>query len=274
MWTNFLCLGKLRRMTVHGSRFTDYGLRFTVHGLRFTGYGFWLLTAVLLLLTLTACRSTNLPELPPAEIVQNAADRMNAMAGFRFDISREGAPAYLDPDNILSFRRAAGAYVAPDKAAATVRVIGPGLITDVNVVSIAETQWQTNVATGQWEELPPNWGFNPAVLFDPAVGLPTILTNDVSNLQLGEPQKLPGGSSDQLLYYLTGDVAGERLYTMSGTLIGPQAVTVAMWIRPETFELVRVVVTEPEPAAGEPSIWQVDFANYGEVVDIQPPIVE
>ncbi|MCL4261780.1 MAG: LppX_LprAFG lipoprotein [Anaerolineae bacterium] len=245
----------------------------TDHRLRITGYGFfWLVTAVLLL---TACRSTSLPELAPADIVQNAADRMNELSGFYFDISREGAPAYLDPDNILSFRRATGAYVAPDKATATVRVIGPGLITDVDVVSIAATQWQTNVATGEWEELPPNWGFNPAVLFDGTVGLPTILTNDVSNLQLAEPQNLQeSGGPDQLLYHLTGDVAGERLYEMSGTLIGPQPVTVALWIAPETFELVRVVVTEPEPVAGEPSIWQVDFANYGEVVDIQPPITD
>ena len=79
------------------------------------------------------------------------------------------------------------------------------------------------------------------------------------------------GGPDQLLYHLTGDVAGDRLYEMSGTLIGPQDVTVEMWIAPETFELVRVLVTEPEPAAGEPSIWQVDFANFGDVVDIQPP---
>lgn len=260
MWTKFLCLGKLCHMTVYGSRSMGYGF-------------FWCVTAVFLLLT--ACRTNTLPELPPAEIVQNAADRMNEMPGFRFDISREGAPAYLDPDNVLSFRRATGAYVAPDKAVATVRVIGPGLITDVDVISIAETQWQTNVATGEWEELPPNWGFNPAVLFDASVGLPTILTNDVSNLQLAEPQNLnESGGPDQLLYHLTGDVAGERLYEMSGTLIGPQPVTVELWIAPETFELVRVVVTEPEPAAGEPSIWQVDFANYGEVVDIQPPITE
>ncbi len=258
MWTIFLCLGKLRRMTVHGLRLTFY-----VYGR--------VVTAVLTLL-LTACRTAALPELPPTEIVQNAANRMNALPGFGFDISREGAPAYLDPDNVLSFRRATGAYVAPDKAAATVRVIGPGLITDVDVVSIAETQWQTNVATGEWEELPPNWGFNPAVLFDASVGLPTILTNDVNNLQLAEPQNLKeSGGPDQLLYHLTGDVAGERLYEMSGTLIGPQPVTVELWIAPETFELVRVVVTEPEPAAGEPSIWQVDFANFGEVVDIQPP---
>lgn len=221
-----------------------------------------------------ACRSSQLTELPPEQIVQNSAARMNELAGFRFDISREGAPAYLDPDNILSFRRATGAYVAPDKALATVRVIGPGLITDVDVISIAETQWQTNVATGEWEELPPNWGFNPAVLFDDEVGLQAILTADVTNLQLAEPQSLQeSGGPDQLLYHLTGDVSGERLVEMSGTLIGPQPVTVELWIAPETFELVRVVVTEPEPEAGEPSIWQVDFANFGEVVAIEPPVI-
>lgn len=223
----------------------------------------------------TACRTGPLPELPAENIVQNAAVRMNELPGFRFDITRDGAPAYLDPDNILSFRRAAGAYVAPDKALATVRIIGPGLITDVDVVTVAETQWQTNVATGAWEELPPNWGFNPAVLFDKEVGLPTILTEDVTNLQLAEPQNLKAsGGPDQLLYHLTGDAAGERLYTMSGTLIGPQAVTVALWIAPETFELVRVVVTEPEPGAGEASVWQVDFTHFGEVVPIKPPVVD
>ncbi len=232
--------------------------------------GWWL---VVVLTAVTACNTTpKLPELPPEEIIQNAAGRMNAMAGFQFDISREGAPAYLDPDEILSFRRAAGAYVAPERAIATVRIIGPGLITDVDVISIAETQWQTNVATGAWEELPPNWGFNPAVLFDEKVGLQAILTADITNLQQGEPQNLKdAGGPDQLLYYLSGDVSGEKLYEMSGTLIGPERVAVEMWVAPETFELIRVLVTEPIPGAAEPSLWQLDFSNFGEVVEITPP---
>lgn len=235
--------------------------------------GIWLLLAVLAT-AVAACRSDALPELPPAQIVQNAAERMNGMEGFRFIISREGAPAYLDPDQVLSFRRATGVYVAPDKALATVRVIGPGLITDVDVITIAETQWQTNVATGAWEELPPNWGFNPAVLFDESVGLQAILTADMTDLQLAEPQTLPESSRpDQPLYHLTGSVDGTRLYEMSGTLIGPQPVTAELWIVPETFELVRIVVTEPEAEASEPSIWQVDFSGYDEVIEIQPPDV-
>lgn len=232
------------------------------------------LLVVGLLTAVAGCNSPGLPELSPEELVHNAADRMNELAGFKFDITREGAPAYLDPDEVLSFRRAAGSYVAPDKARATVRVIGPAIITDVEVISIAETQWQTNFATGAWEELPPNWGFNPAILFDENVGLPAILTTDFMTMQLGEPQNLAdAGGPDQLLYYLTGELMGEKLYEMSGTLIGPEPVSVEVWVAPETFELIRVIVTEPVPGAEEPSIWQLDFSNFDEVIEIEPPLL-
>ncbi|MCP4361326.1 MAG: LppX_LprAFG lipoprotein [Chloroflexi bacterium] len=221
----------------------------------------------------SACNNSNqIEQLPPETILQNAATRMNQMAGFQFNIAREGAPAYLDPDEILSFRRATGAYAAPDKAAAAVRVIGPAIITDVDVISIGETQWQTNVATGAWEELPPNFGFNPTTLFDPQIGLQTILLEDMTNLQLAELQNLKDDDGpDQELYHLTGEATGERLYEMSGTLIGPAPVIVELWILPETFELVRVLVTEPIPDTEETSLWQVDFANFDEVIEILPP---
>jgi hypothetical protein len=57
---------------------------------------------------------------------------------------------------------------------------------------------------------------------------------------------------------------------MSGFLIGPQQVAVDLWITPQTFELVRAVVVEPE--ADEPSIWQIDFSDFNTAVDITPPI--
>ena len=231
----------------------------------------WLMLAMLT--AVSACQAPELPELAAEEIAQNSAARMNALTGFKFDITREGAPAYLDPDEVLSFRRAAGSYVAPDKAKATVRVLGPAIIADVDVISIAETQWQTNFATGAWEELPPNWGFNPTILFEENAGLPAVLTADVTNLQLGEPQNLNDEDTpDQLLYYLTGEVAGERLYEMSGTLIGPESVGVEMWVAPETFELIRVIVTEPVPGAEMPSIWQLDFSGFDEVIEVEPPV--
>lgn len=235
-----------------------------------------LLTLILLLLTLTACGDPNLPDIPAEALVQRAAERMKESDGFQFTIARDGAPAFLDRGETLSFRRATGAFVAPDRALATVRVIGPGIITDVDVISVAEIQWQTNVVTGDWEELPPNWGFNPAVLFDDDIGIQAVLLADLSQVALAEPENLAESDGlDELLYSVTAVASGENIYEMSGYLIGPEQVDIQLWIRPETFELVRIVVREPEPNYEEQeSIWQVDISHYDELIDIQPPEIK
>ncbi len=234
---------------------------------------FVLLIFVGLVLATAACSTPAPPDLPPDEIVQRSADRMNNLSGFHFRIDRTGAPAYLDPDNTFSFRSAEGDYVSPDRSRALVKVIAPGLVTQVSVVSVGEVQWQTNVLTGQWEELPPDQGFNPTSLFDDNIGLQAILLSDLSDLQLVGTENIEDGAAG-LFYVVTGESAGERLFDMSNLLIGPESVQVKLWIAPETFELHRVLVTEPVPGETEPSVWQVDFSNFDEVVEVVPPVGE
>jgi hypothetical protein len=227
--------------------------------------------AIVFFLFLTACGGNDTPtDLPPDEIVARAAARMEALPGFRFVIDRSGAPAFVDPDQTISFGGAVGDYVAPDRARATVRVILPGLVTELNVISIGAVQWETNVATGQWDELPPNWGFNPAALFDQEVGLPTILAEDLTEAALVGAGKIGGME----LYLLTGTVAGERPFRLSNGLIGPEPLAAQLWIAPETFELHRLVVTEAAVGADEPSVWQIDFSEFERVVEIAPPVLE
>ncbi|MCP5096269.1 MAG: LppX_LprAFG lipoprotein [Chloroflexi bacterium] len=227
---------------------------------------------VFMLLLVTGCGERPLPPIPPAQIMQQAADAMNGMSGFHFVIERDGASAFVDPPvNTISFRRAEGDYVAPDRAQAVVRVIAPGLVTDVSVISVAEVQWQTNVLTGQWEELPPNWGFNPAVLFDETIGLQAVLVDDMMQAALGEVETLADGPNGRF-YHIIGQVAAENLFEMSGGLIGPASVEVQVWVQPETFEIVRTLVTEPATEDAEATVWQVDFSEYGQDVLIEPPV--
>lgn len=228
------------------------------------------LALLFLILAPGACRQPSLADLPAEEIVARAAARMNALDGFRFAIDRSGGPAFLDPDETISFRRAEGYYVAPDRAQATVRIITPGLVTEVNVISIDETQWQTNIMSTEWQQLPPNWGFNPAVLFDAEIGIQSILAADLGDMQLLEPETLADGP-DGLLYAISGQLDGGRIYEMSYGLIGPERLQVQLWIAPETFELAQALITEANSGAEEPSIWQVTFGEFGRVVDIKPP---
>ncbi len=226
-----------------------------------------------LLWILVACQEPNLPEMSAEALVTEAAASMAALPGFHFLIDRTGAPAYIDSRQTLSFRRAEGEYAPPDRARAVVRLILPGLVTDVSVVSVGAVQWETNPLSGQWVELPPDWGFNPTVLFREDVGLPAILAADLTNKVVAAPERLEDGP-DMLLYKVSGMVAGERLYEMSGTLIGPDSVEVTMWIEPETFFIHRIVAVEPVPDNAEPSVWQVDFSQFGTAFAIEPPVSE
>lgn len=237
----------------------------------------WWRTAVfpvaLFLFLLAACSTPDLPDLPAEEIITRAAERMEALDGFRFVIDRSGAPAFVDPNETISFAHAIGDYVAPDRARATVRVVVPGLVTELNIISIGTVQWETNVATGNWQELPPNWGFNPTVLFDNEVGLQAVLASDLSNVAVVDTEEIDNGSG-LALYALTGEASGERLFQMSNGLIGPDPVQIKLWIAPETFELHRIIATEPVPDADGPSVWQVDLSEYDRVVEIEPPDLE
>ena len=229
----------------------------------------------LMLVAITACGGDEaaLPEIAADALLARSAETMRALDGFHFAIDRDSALAYLDPSETLAFGSGEGDYVSPDRARARVSVIGPGMITKVSVISVGSVQWETNVITGVWSELPADWGFNPTVIFDPEIGLQAILTEDTSNLQMLPPEQIEDGP-DTALYTISGDLSGTRLHQMSGFLIGPDDLTFTLWIAPDSFELIRVVVTDPPDAgsdADEASIWQVDFSEFGQVVDIEPP---
>ena len=243
------------------------------------------LVLLLLFVMLAACRTPEettptppptptpvpTPTPTPKEIVTQTAVRMEELAGFHFAIEHSGSPAYLDVDEIIAFRRAEGDYVAPDRAQADVRVILPGLVTDLSVVSIDALQWQTNPLTGQWEELPPDWGFNPTILFRDNIGLQAILASDLTEAVMAGTGKLEDGSG-KTLDKITGTVAGERVVEMSGGLIGPEPAAVELWIDPDTLLLHRILLTEPTTGdEEEPSVWQIDFTQFDQVIEIAPP---
>lgn len=229
-----------------------------------------LISIVSLLTLIGACAGPTSEIMDPEEIIFRSVERMKSLSGFHFVIERNGALAFLNEEGTIAFRRAEGDFVAPDRARATIRVIGPGLVAEVQVINIGDIQWETNFLTGEWQQLPPDWGFNPAALFDAEVGIQPILENDLSELEwlgLQELDEVPG----KLLYALSGELNGERLHQLSFGMMGPEMMTITLWIAPETFELYRMLITETPHGEDEATIWQVDFWDYDRVVEITPP---
>jgi outer membrane lipoprotein-sorting protein len=211
----------------------------------------FLLTTILTLLV-GGCRESQ-PEPPaPEEIVARAASRMSSAEGFAFAIGSSGAPIYVDAEQLLSLGRAEGHFVAPDRAQADVILLTPGFATNVSVISVGETQWQTNPLTGQWSEVPPEFGFDPAALFDSESGLLSVMQTDLSDLSLTALEQLEGVSDDEL-YAISGTLDGERVFQISQGLLGPAPMSIRMWIHPEGFELLRTIIAEVESEDAEPT---------------------
>ena len=219
---------------------------------------------------ISSCTSATPTPIPPEKIISNAAERMTNTTGFRFSIDRTGAPAFLDPLEILSLSRIEGDFVAPDHVQATVRIVTTGIVTDISFIGIGERQWQTNPFTGQWESLPSDTAFNPATLFDPETGLQAILGTDLDQIELdgyAEIETLPG----ETLFHLTGRLSGERTSEITFGLIDPDSMDAQLWIAPETYELQRFILIEHIEDPEKARTWQFDFWDFDLDLAISPP---
>lgn len=221
---------------------------------------------------LAGCRTSQFEQLPPNEILSRSAERMASLAGFEFLIERSGQPVFLDVDGTISFRRAEGKFTSPDRVQTSVRVIMPGLVTEVQIISVGDTQWETNLLTGEWQASDPRYSFNPSRLFSPETGIPAVLARELSNPTLLEDlQELPEVPGKKL-YVIETVMQGESAYQMTYGLIDNEPLQVKLWVDPVTFDLYRILLVDPaDPGAEEDTFWQIDFWSFGNTFEVEPP---
>jgi lipoprotein LprG len=211
---------------------------------------------------------TATPASSPLEIAAQAAEAMLSVDSLQFNIEREGAPAYIDANQLLAFKRAEGEFALPDRMKAVVRVITAFTPVDVGMVVIGEDQYATDPITGEWGVLPPEWGqFSLVVLFDPETGLQRLLQDGILDLTLQGMEEIEG----QPHYHLAGQASGERMNAMTLGFIGRGDVDLEVWIGADDFYVRRLRIVEPETKPDDPTTWELQFSNYGEPVDIEPP---
>jgi hypothetical protein len=222
---------------------------------------------------LAGCGTSQFEQLPPSEIILRSADRMASLAGFEFLIERSGEPAFLDYEETISFRRAQGKFTSPDRVFTDVRVITPGLVTEVQLISVGNTQWETNLLTGEWQMSDPRYSFNPSLLFNPETGITVILSHELANprrLEMEEIPEIPG----KKLFVIEAVMQGESAYRMTFGMIDNEPLRVKLWIDPVTFDLYRVVLSDPaNPGDEQDTTWQIDFWSFGSTFEIEQPIL-
>jgi lipoprotein LprG len=229
-----------------------------------------LLFVVVLLGLLVAACGPDIPQIPPADVIASAGEAMLQAPSFHFKIDVAGKPVVLNQLTQLSLRSAEGDFSRPDKMGVNLKVLAAGLAATLDMIALGDEQYLTNVLTKQWEPLPPEFGFNPAIMFDPQVGLEQVLKGGLDNAHWIGVENIDGKS----VFHLQGSISGERLQGMSGGLIGKGPIEADLWVEADTYLPRKAVIVDKDSDPEKPTTWTMTFSSYGKDVNITAPEVQ
>jgi hypothetical protein len=226
----------------------------------------------IILMLSTGCGSSGAEEVALDEILINAHAAMNAFDGYHFLIITEGKDVFLDENQTIILKQAEGDYASPDRVAGTIKIAISTMVAEVSIINIGDSKWETNPIFGTWQESTTDYAFRPLEILDPDSGIIAVIAEDTTDLALESEaalEELPG----QELLKLSGSLSGTRISQLSYGLIDDETLSVEMWITPDTYEINRIMITDPANSAEEVDTnWLIDFWNFGETPDIQPPL--
>lgn len=199
------------------------------------------------------------------EVLAASATAMGTVETVRFEIERGGEPIYIDNTATLEFKDALGRFVAPQKADAVVKVGISGLNVQIGAIAIDGTIWLSNPISGEWEQAPSQYAFDPTTLFSPEVGWRPLLDGELENAVLVGLEE----RDEEPRYHVTGSAPAIRIETITAGLVSGQDVDVDLWLDPDTGHVLEVTFAT-ETSAGV-STWELRFFDYGDDLEIVPP---
>lgn len=217
------------------------------------------------------CGGTEEEVITAEEVLAQSFTTMSSLDGYHFLIVTEGKDIFIDQQETILFLEADGDFTAPDRAAGKIKIMVMSLIAEISIINIGEMKWETNVLTGSWQETTADYAFQPLSLLNPDTGIVAVISQDAFDLEMEEGvilEELPG----QELIRIAASLTGTQINQLSLGLIDDETLGLELWVTPGSYELNRLVITDPMNAGEEvDTTWTMDFWNFGEAVDIQPP---
>lgn len=227
-----------------------------------------LLTAlVLIAITMVAPVAVHAADPKVEDILSGAADRLEQSQTMSFKMELEGT-TYVDEAKTIQLLGAEGVMQRPDKVDVTFRalVLNRQQIS-IRMITIGEDAWITDIVTGKWVTSPPEFGYNPAILYDEKDGLGPVMSR-MNDPKLEGSEEIDGRDA----WHITATVDGEVTSAMtSGTMRGTKQ-SLELWIDKETNDILRIRIGEPtDEDLEDPATWTLTLFDHDKDVKIERP---
>ena len=201
-------------------------------------------------------------------ILAAASQRLADIESLHFTLRIDG-DTFIDETQTLKLESAEGDLARPDKVSVEFKVslFGAGTVS-IRMITVGEDSWTTDLISGNWGDAPPEFGYNPSVLYDNQNGLGPVMGKLEDATLEGEEEV-----NDRDAHHIKGTASAETIEPLtSGTMTGDNVV-IELWIDLETSDLLRVKVYEPESDEKEnPATWELNLSRFNEKVTIEPPV--
>lgn len=200
-------------------------------------------------------------------ILEQASLRLAEVQSLHFTLEVEGE-TLIDDAGAIRLESAEGDMARPDMVAVEFRIsiFGAGSVS-IKMVTIGDQSWTTDLITGNWGDAPPEFGYNPSVLYDNQDGLGPVM-GKLEDPTIDGAEKIDGREA----YVITGTVAPSVISLLTADTMGGEAVSIKLWIDQETSDILRVVLEEDDSEdKDEPATWTLNLSKFNQDVSIEPP---
>jgi hypothetical protein len=210
--------------------------------------------------------ATPTPAISAEELLAQASQRLGEVPTVHFVLDVEG-DTYIDTAQTIRLLGAEGDLQRPDRVRTTFQAEVMGRAITLQLITVGERSWTTNLLTGEWGDAPFEFAYQPDILFSTQDGIGPVMgrVNDVTRLP---DEELDGHPVHRLQATVDEEVVGPlTYYTISGS-----PVTVHLWIDVESRDLLRARLSEPPgEERPNPAVWILSLSHHGEPLTIEPP---
>jgi hypothetical protein len=203
----------------------------------------------------------------PAALLEMASKRLAETPTVHFALEVQGE-TFIDSGRNIRLLGAEGDLRRPDRVRTAFQAEVMDRAISLQLVTIGEQSWTTNILTGEWENAPLEFAYQPDTLFSTQDGIGPVMGR-VQNAQRLDDEEIEGQSTYHLRATVDQSVVGPlTYYTITG-----DPVTVDLWIDQETHDLLRARLSEPPgPERPNPAVWTLNLSHHGQDVSIEPPV--
>lgn len=201
------------------------------------------------------------------DILSGAAERLEESESMSFTMELEGT-TYVDEAKTIRLLGAEGVMQRPDKVDVTFTalVLNRQQIS-IRMITIGEEAWITDIVTGKWVSSPPEFGYNPAVLYDEKDGLGPVMSR-MNDPKLEGTDEVDGRDAWHITATVDGDVTSAMT---SGTMRGAKQ-SLELWIDKDTSDILRIRIGEPiDEDLEDPATWTLTLFDHNKDVKIERP---